>query len=98
MLILPMPASFQKGEPADCKINKQPARVTWVGDSLYLAFEDGRREWRVILSAAKEGACIVFRCAHLGCDTSDYDEPMPGIICMKPSSAYKVPTEDDDRC
>jgi hypothetical protein len=94
MLMLMMPATFKENEPAECKINKQPARVTWVGNSLYFAFENGKREKRVILSAVKEGVGIRFQCAHIGCDASDYSEPMPGMICMKPSSFHKVPTDD----
>jgi hypothetical protein len=67
--IITMPADFKIGETRDCRINRQPARLTW-RDKDHLVIEPG--DVRQIVHIARDGGLICFACG-------DADGTLPHI-------------------
>jgi hypothetical protein len=70
MFMMTMPKTFKVGDTADCRINKQPARLTWRDPNTLVIEPD---EARVIMAIDRETECITFFCGDPGCTAADYD-------------------------
>jgi hypothetical protein len=63
MFFISMPKTFGIGDTADCRINKEPARLTW-RDSKTLVIEPN--DARVIITTSYEDDLIHFTCGDAG--------------------------------
>jgi hypothetical protein len=80
MFLLNMPKSFKLGDSVDCRINGEPARVTW-RDADHLVIEPS--DVRLILAIGREGELNTFMCGDPGAGRSDYDAEMgPGGMTL----------------
>jgi hypothetical protein len=68
-----MPRDFKIGDSADCRINHEPARVTW-RDVDYLVIEPS--DARPIVGISREGFLISFTCGDAGTTHADYKTEM----------------------
>jgi len=74
MFVMTMPRTFKIADSADCRINKQPARITW-RDANTLVIEPD--DARVILGENRENDPLTFFCgdaSYIADDTVDADE------------------------
>src|SRR5215470_13109237 len=63
MFFMSMPKTFKIGDTLDCRINMEPARLTW-RDAKTLVIEP--EDARVILTTSYEGDLIHFTCGDAG--------------------------------
>jgi hypothetical protein len=70
MFFVSMPKDFKVGDTVDCRINREPARVTW-RDVDHLVIEPG--DVRVIMAVNKEGGLIDFVCGDTDTTALDYE-------------------------
>ena len=59
MFMISFPLGFKVGDTVDCRINREPARVTW-RDTDHLVIEPN--DARVIMAVDKEDNLITFVC------------------------------------
>src|SRR5262245_53220872 len=77
MFVMTMPKTFRVGDTADCRINKQPARLTW-RDAKTLVIEPN--DARTIITTHYDGDLVHFTCGDAGVITVDGDEGIEGYI------------------
>jgi hypothetical protein len=70
MFVITTPADFKVGATAKCKINKEPARVTW-RDATHLVIEPG--DVRPIVVADRYSDRVELICGDSGTLHKDYD-------------------------
>jgi hypothetical protein len=73
MFFISMPRGFKIGDTVDCRVNYEPARVTW-RDANCLVIEPD--DARPILGIGKEGDLISFACGDAGTTHADYKSEM----------------------
>jgi hypothetical protein len=79
-----MPPTFKIGETADCRINHEPARITWKDEST-LVIEPG--DERAILQTFIDGDLRVFMCSHAGAKEIRYTvNKSPGGVVVSDQS------------
>jgi hypothetical protein len=61
MFMMTMPKTFKVGDTADCRIYKEPARITW-RDPHTLVIEPD--DARAIMAVDREGDLITFFCGE----------------------------------
>ena len=69
MFMISMPRTFKVGYTADCRINGNPERPTWLDEDT-LVIEPG--DSRKIVSVNRDHALIHFVCGAAGLDKGDY--------------------------
>jgi hypothetical protein len=76
MFFITLPKSFKIGDTVDCRINQEPARVTWRDpDHLVIEPDDAR----LILGIDKDSESIAFACGDAGANHDEYEsEMLPG--------------------
>jgi hypothetical protein len=75
MFIMHMPESFKVGDTAACRINDEPAQLTWRShDTLVIGAADARR----IVMTNVEGGLRCFICGDAGEGRYRVDEIPPG--------------------
>jgi hypothetical protein len=75
MFMISMPKTFTVGQTADCRINREPAKVTW-RDMKTLIIEPD--DVRTILAVDQNGDLRTFVCSDAGKAEADYEtEPFP---------------------
>jgi hypothetical protein len=73
MFFISMPRSFKIGDTADCRINHEPARITW-RDTGYLGIKPD--DVRPIVGIAKGDDLISFSCGDAGTTHENYKSEM----------------------
>ena len=86
MFFISFPKTFRIGDTADCRINKEPARVTW-RDADHLVIEPD--DARAILAIDKGAELLSFVCSDADTAREDYQPEMEPsgagfIISQKP--------------
>jgi hypothetical protein len=74
MFVLSMPKNFSVGQTAACRINNEPARVTW-RDADTLVIEPG--DARAIVAVNQEGDLRTFWCGDSGKTVADHEVDTP---------------------
>lgn len=85
MFFISLPKTFNIGDTADCRINHEPARVTW-RDPGHLVIEPD--DARLIIAVDKSSDLIHFACGDANTGREDYEgDILPGgfIVGRKPS-------------
>ena len=59
MFIIHLPKSFKIGDTVDCRINREPARVTWRDKDILVI---GDNDVRKIITSNDEGGLLCFIC------------------------------------
>jgi sortase (surface protein transpeptidase) len=69
MFMMQVPKTMKVGDTVDCRINQEPARLTWTdAETLTIEPNDARK----ILSTRIDGEMRVFTCAHAGANKERY--------------------------
>jgi hypothetical protein len=70
MFMMTMPKTFKVGDNADCRINAEPARITWRDPHILVIEPD---DARTIMAVDRESDLITFFCGDAGCTATDYE-------------------------
>jgi hypothetical protein len=73
VFFISFPKGFKIGDTAGCRINREPARVTW-RDAGHLIIEPD--DARAILAVERGGELISFTCGDAGATLDDYEGEM----------------------
>ena len=92
MFMISFPLGFKVGDTVDCRINREPARVTW-RDTDHLVIEPN--DARVIMAVDKEDNLITFVCGDADTKAEDYkvdarDEFAGGFIVSGPNTSQRM--------
>lgn len=82
MFIIHMPKTFKVGDTADCRINKQPQRITWRDENTLVIEPDDARK---IITRVTEGDLTCFMCGDRDESAGDYriDHAADGFVVRR---------------
>jgi hypothetical protein len=73
VFVISFPKGFKIGDTASCRINREPARVTWRdADHLIIEPDDAR----AILAVERGDDLVSFACGDAGATLDDYEGEM----------------------
>jgi thiamine biosynthesis protein ThiC len=77
MFMINMPLDFKVGETRDCKINREPKRITWRNQHTLVIEPDDARQ---IFHTEVDGDMRCFMCGDAGAKRARLDRELGGVI------------------